>query len=108
MTINNIKRALDNANIWYSCLTENDDINIVDVTTTPYLQSDMHQKLFILTTGNIKQAEKSVSDWNGFTNVILDTECTKYLSKLNSLNLILVGKNDIGKAIGALHEALRR
>ena len=107
MNIHNIKRVLDNAGIWYSCLLENDDINIVEVTTIPHLQAEMHSKLFVLDTGNIKEAEQAVGDWNGFTNVILDGGCTKYLSKLTPLNLILVKGTDIGKAIGALHEAMR-
>lgn len=106
MTINNIKRRLENADILYSCLTENDDINIVEVTTNLYLQDEMHRKLFVLTKGNIKQAEKA-NNWNLFVNVVLDTACTKYLSKLNSLNLLLVGSKDIGRVTSVLNEAMR-
>lgn len=107
MNIENVKRALDNAGVWYSCLLKSEDVNIDEVTTIPHLQSEMYKKLFVLTTGNIKEAERSVSDWRLFANVILDAGCAKYLRKLNPLNLVLVGSNDIGKAIGALHEALR-
>ncbi len=107
MNINNVKRALENAGIWYSVPLENDDINIDEVTTIPHVQSEMYKKLFVLTTGNIKEAEKAVSDWRLFANVILDAGCAKYLRKLNPLNLVLVGSNDIGKAVGVLHEALR-
>ena len=98
MNINNVKRALENAGIWYSVPLENDDINIDEVTTIPHVQSEMYKKLFVLTTGNIKEAERAVSDWSLFA---------KYLHRLNPLNLVLVGSNDIGKAVGVLHEALR-
>lgn len=107
MNINQIKRVLENENIWYSVLCENDDIDIDEVTTIPHICSEMYKKLFVLTTGNVQEAEKAVSDWKLFANVVLDTECTKYLSRLSSYNLILVGKNDIGRAIGALNEAVR-
>lgn len=107
MNVNNIKRVLDNSGIWYSCLAENEDVCIDEVTTVPCLQSEMHRKLFVLTTGNIKEAEQAVFDWNGFANVLLDTGCTKYLRKLSPLNLILVGSGDIGKAVGVLNEAMR-
>jgi hypothetical protein len=72
------------------------------------MDPEMHNKLFVLTTGNIREAERAVSDWNNFVNVILDSKCSKkYLSKLSSAcNLLLVG--DIGEAIGALHEELRK
>lgn len=108
MNILNIKRALEDANVWFSCLEENSDVNIVDVTTVPS-GSDMHDKLVVLTTGNIKQAEEAVEDWSVFINVILDSNCSKkkYLRKLSAAcNLLLV--SDIGKAVGTLHEALRR
>jgi len=105
MNINNIKRRLENADIWYSCLTENDDINIVEVTDNLYLQSEMHRKLFVLTKNNIKQAEK-LNDWSLFVNVMLDSACTKYLSRLNSLNLIIVSGKDIGRAVSVLNEAM--
>lgn len=107
MNINNIKRALENAGIWYSALLENDDININEVTTIPHLQSEMHQKLFVLTTGNIKEAEQAVDDWKAFANVVLDCGCSKYLRKLTPLNLVLVGSNDIGKVVGILNELTR-
>ena len=98
---------LDNADICYSCLKENDDINIVEVTTVPRLQFDMRQKLFVLTTGSVKEAEQAILNRNGLINVIIDTGCLKYLSRLHALNLILIGKNDIGKAFSILYEALR-
>ena len=107
MNINNIRRALDNAGIWYSCLRENDDINVVEVTVLPCLHSEMHKKLFVLTTANIREAEKSMPDWNGFINVLLDSNCTKYLRRLSPMNLIIVGHRDIGRAIDILNAAMR-
>ena len=108
MNISQIKRTLDAADVWYSCLLENDEVSMTEVTTIPHLCSEMHRKLFILDTGNIHEAEQAVSDWRLFANVILDTDCTKYLSKLNPVNLILVSKNQIGEVIGLLNEAMRR
>ena len=108
MNIKQIKRALDDADIWYSCLHENDDINISEVTTVPYLQSEMHKKLVILTNSGLREAERSGADLSQFINVILDSKCVrKYLRKLSSCNLILVGSKDIGKVIVALNEAVR-
>jgi hypothetical protein len=108
MNINQLKRVLDAEGVWYSVIKENDDICIDEMTTVPQLCSDMHRKILVLTTGNIKEAERSAEDWSGFVNVILDGGCSKkYLRKLSAPNLILVGKNDIGRTIGALHEALR-
>ncbi len=109
MNINQIKRVLDADGIWYSVINENDDICIEEMTTVPRSQVDMHKKLLVLTAGNLKEAEKAGDDWSNFINVILDAGCSKkYLSRLNAPNLILVGQNDVGKTIGALHEAMRK
>lgn len=109
MNIKQIKQVLDADGIWYSVLNENDDIDVNEMTTIPRSQVDMHKKLLVLTTGNIKEAEQAVDDWSAFINVILDSGCSKkYLSRLKAPNLILVGKNDIGKTIGAIHEAMRK
>lgn len=108
MTINNVKRALENADIWYSCLLENDDVCIDEVTTIPHLCSEMHKKLFILNSSNIREAVQAVPDWSLFINVVLDVSCTEYLSKLTPLNLVLVGKNQMGEVIGLLNELARR
>ena len=108
MHIYQIKKTLDSAGVWYSCLLENDDMNIDEVATEPHLCSEMYKKLFILTSGNIREAEQSVSDWSLFANVILDTSCTKYLSRLTPINLLLIGKNDVGKVVGLLNELARR
>lgn len=108
MNITQIKRTLDAANVWYSCLLENDDVSIDEVTTIPHLCSEMHKKLFILNGGNIREAEQAVPDWSLFANVVLDVSCTKYLSKLNPVNLLLVSKNQLGEVIGLLNELARR
>ncbi len=109
MNIKQIKQVLDADGIWYSVLNENNDIDVDEMTTIPRSQVDMHRKLLVLTTGNIKEAEQAVDDWSSFINVILDAGCSKkYLSRLKAPNLILVGKNDVGKTIGAIHEAMRK
>ncbi len=106
MNINNIKRALDNEGIWYSALCENQDVNIEETTTVPHLCSEMHRKLFFLTSANIKEVEK-VSDWTAFANVVLESNCAKCLRRLSPLNLLIVSKNDIGRAIDAVHKIAR-
>lgn len=108
MNIKNVKRILDAEGIWYSSISENSDVCIEEVTTIPHMCADMPKKLFVLTSGNIKEAEESVEDWGNFTNVLFDCGLSKkYLRKLPAVNLILVGKTDIGRAIGALNEAMR-
>lgn len=108
MNIIQVKRALDAADVWYSCLLESDDVNIDEVTTIPHVCSEMYKKLFILTSGNVREAEQAVSDWSLFANVVLDANCTKYLSKLTPINLLLVGPNDVGEVIELLNELARR
>ena len=108
MNIKNIKRVLDDANIWYSCPTENDDINILEVTAVPTIQSEMYRKLFVLTDSSLRKAQKNGTDLSMFANVVLDCNSVpKYLRKLTPLNLILIGSGDIDKAISALNEAMR-
>lgn len=108
MNIEEIKKVLDKEGIWHSSLVENPEMTIDEVTTIPHLCNEMYKKLFIITTGNVREAEQAVSDWHLFANVILDTGCTSYLSKLTPHNLLLVYKDDIGKVIGSLNEAMRR
>ena len=108
MNISQIKRKLDDAGIWYSVLVQNDEIDIEEVTTVPHLCTDMHRKLFVLTSSNARVAEDAVQDWNAFANVIIDSGSTKLLRKLTPINLLIVGTTDLGQVIGLLNEATRR
>ncbi len=109
MNIEQIKTVLGKADIWFAALSENHSVDIDDVTTIPHVCDDMHKKIFVLNTGNIREAEQSVFDWDNFANVILDADCIRgYLKKITANNLMIVGRTDIGKAIGAIHEALNK